>query len=114
VIPMSDMSKQAEQKIEQLQMMEQNLRTFSTQRQQFSSQLLEVESALKEIEGSEEAYKIVGGIMVATKKEDLKKDLKEKKEILELRITSIEKQEEKIKEKASSTQKEVLKEMENK
>ncbi len=114
MIQMTDMSKQAEQKIEQLQMMEQNLRTFATQRQQFSSQLLEVDSALKEIETSEEAYKIVGGIMVATKKEDLKKDLQKKKEMLELRITTIEKQEEKIKEKASSTQKEVLKEMEKK
>lgn len=108
---MAEMSKETEQKIEQLQLLEQNLRTFTLQRQQFQAQLLEIESALTEIEGSKEAFKIIGGIMVAAQKEDLKKDLAKKKEMLDLRIKALEKQEEKIKEKATSTQKEVLKEM---
>ena len=47
--------------------------------------------------------------MTLTKKEDLKKDLKEKKEIIELRIKSMEKQETQIKEKASKLQEEILK-----
>ena len=51
--------------------------------------------------------------MVAAQKEDVKKDLAKKKEVLDIRITALEKQEEKIKEKATSTQKEVLKEMGN-
>ena len=108
---MAEMSKETEQKIEQLQLLEQNLRTFTLQRQQFQAQLLEIESALTEIEGSKETFKIIGGIMISAQKEDIKKDLAKKKEMLDLRIKSIEKQEEKIKEKATSTQKEVLKEM---
>ena len=108
---MAELSKETEQKIEQLQMLEQNLRTFTVQRQQFQAQLLEIESALTEIEGSKEAFKIIGGIMISAPKDDLKKDIAKKKEVLELRIKALEKQEEKIKEKAASTQKEVLKEM---
>ncbi len=108
---MAELSKETEQKIEQLQMLEQNLRTFTVQRQQFQAQLMEIDSALSEIEGTKEVFKIIGGVMVAAQKDEVKKDLAKKKEVLELRIKTIEKQEEKIKEKASSTQKEVLKEM---
>lgn len=111
---MAEVSKDTEQKIAQLQLMEQNLQSFLMQRQQFQSQLIEVESALKEIETSKEAYKIVGNIMVNASKEDLKKDLEEKKGILELRIKTLEKQETQIKEKASKTQAEVLEKIKEK
>ncbi|MBW2980537.1 prefoldin subunit beta [Candidatus Woesearchaeota archaeon] len=111
---MADISKETEQKIAQLQLMEQNLQSFLMQRQQFQSQLIEVESALKELETAKESYKIVGNIMVNTSKDDLKKDLEEKKGILELRIKSLEKQETQIKEKASKTQAEVLEKIKEK
>jgi prefoldin beta subunit len=111
---MAEVPKETEQKIAQLQLMEQNLQSFLMQRQQFQSQLIEVESALKEIESTKEAYKIVGNIMVNASKEDLKKDLEEKKGILELRIKSLEKQEKQIKEKASKTQAEVLEKIKEK
>jgi prefoldin beta subunit len=111
---MADMTKETEQKIAQLQLMEQNLQSFLMQRQQFQSQLIEVESALKEIENAKESYKIVGNVMVNASKEDLKKDLEEKKGILELRIKSLEKQEKQIKEKATKTQAEVLEKIKEK
>ena len=57
------------------------------------------------------AYKIIGSVMVLTKKDELKKDLFSKKEILELRIKNLEKQEQKIKEKSQEIQKEVAKEI---
>ena len=44
-------------------------------------------------------------------KDDLKNDLNSKKEIVELRVKSLEKQETQIKDKASKLQEEVLKEM---
>jgi len=81
------------------------------QKQSFQTQLTEIESALKELKNSEKAYKIVGNIMVSSKKLDLEKDLKSKKETVELRIKMLERQEEKIKEKADKIQKEVLKEI---
>ena len=73
--------------------------------------MLEVDSALNEIEKTDEAYKIVGNIMVASKKDELKKDLEAKKESTELRIKTIETQEEKLREKAEAMQKEVLESM---
>lgn len=103
------MEKETEQKIGQLQLLEQGLQTFSLQKQQFQAQLMEIESALKELKEAKTAYKIVGNIMVDTKKEDLEKDLREKKERVELRIKSVEKQEKQLGEKVSSIQAEVLK-----
>ncbi len=100
--------KDNQEKIQQLQLLEQNLQGFLSQKQQFQSQLFELENALKEVESTKQAYKIVGGVMVAAEKEDLKKDLSGKKEIVELRITSIEKQEKQLQDKAKKIQEEVI------
>ena len=102
------MNKEAEQKISQLQLLEQNAQNFLMQRQQFQAQLSEIESALNELKDAKQSYKIVGNIMVDSSKEDLEKDLKKKKEVIELRIKNIEKQEESIKEKQKKIQEEVL------
>ena len=106
-----EMSKDTEQKIGQLQMFEQSLQSFLGQKQQFQIQLVEVESALNELENTEKAYKIVGNIMVETDKKELKSDLQSKKEILELRIRTMEKQEAQVREKASKLQSEILTKM---
>ena len=106
---MAEISKETEQKIAQLQMHEQSLQNILLQKQQFQSQSIEIESALKELETTKEAYKIVGNIMVASKKEDLKKDLESKKETVNLRIKTLEKQENQIKEKAKKLQEDISK-----
>jgi len=106
--------KETEKKISQLQMMEQSMQTFLMQKQQFQAQLIEIESALKELEKSKEAYKIVGNIMVKGNKEDIEDDLKKKKEMIDLRIKTLEKQESQIKEKAGAVQKEVMDELKEK
>ncbi len=105
------MNKETEEKIGRMQLLEQNMQNTMMQKQQFQSQLIEVTSALEELETTDEAYKIVGNIMVLSKKDGLKKDLESKKEMVELRIKSIEKQESELKEKAKGLQEEVLKEM---
>jgi prefoldin beta subunit len=102
------MNNELQEKINQLSMMEQSVQNFQLQKQQFQSQLMEVESAERELENASESYKIIGNIMVARKKEDLKKELSEKKEILKLRVETFEKQEHKIKEKAEHLQKEIV------
>ena len=106
-----DVSKETEQKIGQLQMFEQSLQSFLGQKQQFQMQLVEVESALGELGSSEKAYKIVGNIMVESNVEELKADLQSRKEMLEIRIKTMEKQEEQVREKASKLQSEILKKM---
>ena len=105
------MKKETEQKIGQLQLMEQSLQALLVQKQQFQTQLVELESALKELEKKDYAYKIIGSIMVKATKEEIEKELKSKIELVKLRIKSIEKQEANIKEKASSLQKEIMSEL---
>ena len=107
-------SKDTEKKIEQLQLYEQNLQNLLSQRQQFQVQLIEVESALKELETTDSAYKLVGNIMVSSKKGDLKKELSSKKETMDLRVKTLEKQESQIKEKATKLREEVMEKMEEK
>ncbi|MAG50443.1 prefoldin subunit beta [archaeon] len=102
-------NKETQEKIDRLQLIEQNLQSILIQKQTFQGQLLEIENALKELTNKKDVYKIIGAIMVASKKEDLEKELNQKKEILDLRLKNIEKQEEKIKEGATELQSEVMK-----
>jgi len=108
------LDKETQEKIGELQIAEQNLQSFLMQKQNFQTQLVEVDSALSELEKSKDSFKIIGNIMVKAEKKELKKELEEKKTILELRIKNIEKQEDKIREKASKLQEEVMKEMKEK
>jgi prefoldin beta subunit len=103
-----DVQKETEQKIGQLQMYEQSLQTFLGQKQQFQVQLVEVDSALNELKTSKQSYKIIGNIMVQSEGSELKADLESKKEVLELRIKTMEKQETQVREKASRLQSEIL------
>lgn len=105
------MDKNVEAKITELQTIEQSLQRFLAQKQQFQSQLVEIESALKELPENGESYKIIGNLMVAVESEKLKKDLESKKELLELKLKSVEKQEQKLREDADHLQKEVLESM---
>jgi len=97
-----------EEKIQQLQLMEQSLQQLLLQKQAFQAQLVEIESAQRHLKDSDVAYKIVGNIMVKTDKTTLEKDLKEKNEILTVRIKNIEKQEEATKENVKKLREEVL------
>lgn len=102
-------SQPSEQDIAQLQLLEQNLQSYAMQRQNFQMQLGEIENALTELKNSKEKpYKIIGNIMVSTPKEALVKDLESKKEILDLRIKTLEKQESKLRETAEELQQKLL------
>ncbi len=104
-----EVSKDTEEKISQIQTLEQNLQNFFIQRQNFQSKLVEIDNALDELKKSnDETYKIVGNIMIKGSREEFIKELESKKEIISLRIKNLEKQEEKIKEKASKLQNEVM------
>jgi prefoldin beta subunit len=98
-----------EEKITQLQLYEQSLQSLILQKQQFQAQINETESALKELVNSSDSYRIIGNIMVKADKNELKKELEEKKSTSSLRIKSIEKQESIIRQKVESLQQEVMK-----
>ena len=81
-------------KIQEMQLLEQNLQNILLQKQAFQMELSETQSALKEIENSgDETFKIIGQLMIKTEKSKIKKELLDKEKILNLRIKAIEKQE---------------------
>lgn len=101
-----------EEKIQKLQQLEHNLQSLMMQRQSFQSQLLDVESAQRELDKPQkEIYKIMGTIMISVSQEDINSELQERKEVLNLRVKSIEKQESAIKDEAEKIKKEVLKKL---
>ncbi len=107
------MDKELEDKLAQLQLLEQNLQNSIMQKQMFQSQLMEIENAVSELDKNTVFYRIIGPIMVASRKEDIRKDLNAKKEIVELRIKNLEKQEKGLKEKADGMQAEVMERLKN-
>ena len=97
-------------KIQDLQLMEQGLQSLMLQKQSIQVEVLDIENALDELKDSTgESYKIIGPVMVSVSKSALEKDLSEKKKVLNLRINSIEKQEEETKSRLIKLREEVIK-----
>jgi prefoldin beta subunit len=105
---MTDIDKETKNKISRLQMLEQRLQSLVMQKQTFQSQILESDNALGEIKDSKETYKIIGSVMVSVDKEDLEKDLTSKREMAEIKVKNLEKEENKLREEAEALQKEVM------
>ena len=100
---------ETEKKIAQLQTLEQNMQNFLLQKQTVQSQQIEVENALEEVSKTQgTVYKILGPVMIAAKKDEVKADLESKKEVLVLKLKNLDKQEAQIREKAQKIQAEVL------
>ena len=105
-------NKMAEQdtKIQEMQMLEQNLQNLLLQKQAFQMELNETQSASKEIEDSgEEVYKIIGQLMLRTSKSKIKEELTNKDKILSLRIKTLEKQQNSLTEQIDKLQEEAMK-----
>ncbi len=98
-------------KINQLQLVQQNLQNMGAQKQQLQSQIVELDSALLELKATDKAYKIVGKLMLAASKEELQKELEQKKEVAEVRLKNFSQQEEKLQHSFEELQKEVMREM---
>lgn len=100
-------------KIQDLQLLEQSLQSLMLQKQSIQVESLDIENALDELKTSNgETFKIIGPIMVSVSKSALEKDLNEKKKMLDLRIGSIEKQEEETKSRLLKLREEVMKVLE--
>lgn len=76
---------------------EKQLQVLVLQKHQLQLQLNEINLASEEIKKAEgEVYKAVGSIMVKSNRPDAEKDLKERKEVVEMRVSTLAKQEEKL------------------
>jgi len=104
-----DMDKETEQQIQELQVLEQNLQGILMQKQALQLELSEVENALSELGKTDsDVYKIVGQIMVKSKKDSLEADLKEKRELADVRAKSLDKQEEVLTKSSEGLREKVL------
>lgn len=109
------MDKDTEAKIQQLQLLEQNMQSILMQKQQLQAQQIEIDNAFTEVSDSKgELFKIVGPIMVSSTKDKIKQDLDGRKEVLAIKIKNVEKQESQLKEKATKLQTEVMAKIETK
>ena len=106
-----ELSSQLQDQINRLQQLRVQVQMIAQQRQQIELRLREVEEALNEMEKTTEKtpiYKSVGAILIKTKgKNDVKKELMSNKESLELRKTTLEKQEGRSREKLNELQSKV-------
>jgi len=97
------------EKIRELQFIEQSLQNILLQKQAYQMDLSETDAALAEIDSSgEDTYKIIGQLFLKVKKEKLKKDLEEKKKLMEIRLSSLERQETQLSEKLQKLRDEFL------
>ena len=104
------MDKETQEKIQELQGLEQNLHALLMQKQAFQMELTETENALTEISRSnDEVFKLVGSIMIKADKKTVSEELKKKQELLSLRLKSMETQEKDFSTKAEELKKEVMK-----
>jgi len=103
------MEKRQEEKLKELQILEQNLQNIIIQKQTYLLEMTDINNALEELsKQKDDVYKIVGSLMVKTKKEEVEKELRQKKEITEIRIKNLDKQEQIFNEKSLKMREELM------
>jgi prefoldin beta subunit len=104
------LSPHLQDKLEQAQKLQGELEVIVSQRYQLELSLKEVEKSLEELNKVDEnapIYKHVGSILVKAKsKDEVKKELEEKKDMLELRIKAVQRQQELLQKKYEEIQRE--------
>ena len=103
---MADVSPKIQNQIAQYQQIQQQLQMIMAQRNQYSLQLEEVERALEELgKATPETpiFRKVGSLLIRVEKQDdLKKELDEMKDTLGIKVKSMERQENQLKERFTS------------
>jgi prefoldin beta subunit len=97
------------EQLSRLQQLQQNLQAIMMQKQQVEIEIVETDRALEELKkiGTQDpVYKSAGPILIKSQKEDLIRELGEKKELSNTRVMVLTKQETRVKDN--------LKEVENK
>lgn len=95
----SKLPPQVQERLLRLQQLQQTLQSILGQKQQIEIELMEVEQALGELEKMTEdtvIYKSIGSLLVKTGKAKIMDELKERKELLNMRVKVLSKQEERL------------------
>jgi len=109
--PLANLDKETQQKIQEIQILEQNFQQLLMQKQTFNFELNETNFALKELEKAQgDVFKLIGNqVIIKTQKKDLTEELKHKKELIETRLKNIIKQEKEFSDKLNNTREEIMK-----
>ncbi|OPY50000.1 MAG: Prefoldin subunit beta [Methanosaeta sp. PtaU1.Bin055] len=103
----TELPPQVQNQIAQLQQLQQQAQALLGQKSQIEMMIRETESAVKELEASEEGaviYKSVGEVLFKADRAKLIEEFKEKKEVLDLRLKTLGKQEERIQKRFTQLQ----------
>ncbi|MDH5703509.1 MAG: prefoldin subunit beta [Aigarchaeota archaeon] len=99
-----------QQRIARYQQLQQTLNVLLGERQRLDAELAEINNALGELEKVGEdakVFKSVGPVLVEAKRENIKNELTERKELNETRLKILEKQESRTRAQLDSLQKEL-------
>ena len=105
-----DLPPQIQEQLVRLQQLQQTLQTVASQKQQVELELNETDKALTELDKSTDdtpVYKSVGSILIKSSRQTLLTELKERKELLNTRVTVLGKQEERTRERLKEIQEEL-------
>jgi len=102
-----EFSKEDQDDIMKFQQIQQQMQVIMMQKQGLQLQAAEIDGALRELENNKEKdiFEVVGNIMIKKSKKEVADSLKEKKDLIDLRTSTIDKQAEKLNEKAIELQK---------
>jgi prefoldin beta subunit len=103
----TELPPQVQEELVRLQQLQQTLQAVVSQKQQLEMDMTETDRALAELEkvtGETPVYKSVGSILVKADKQALLSELKERKELLNTRVTVLGRQEERTRERIKDIQ----------
>jgi len=94
-------SEQLQQLIIQAQAYQQQAQMVAAQKEALNMQLIETGKATEELSkpAKDDVYRVVGPILVRAKREDARRDIESRKELIILRMSTLEKTESKLKAK---------------
>jgi prefoldin beta subunit len=108
--PLANLDEETQQKIQQLQMMEQSFQQLLMQKNAFSMEANETDFIIKEVEKTKgEVSRIIGNqVVIKATKEEILEDMENKKKLIDTRMKSIDEQEKEFSQKIEEIRKEVM------
>ncbi len=104
----AELPKEVQEDLLRLQAIQRQLQMIVAQEQQLEMENMLIEQALAELkECKGKVYKNIGGIIIEKNKEAVEKELEEKKENNKLKLDTLKKQEERLKNNAKSLQEKI-------
>ena len=111
---MGQLPPQVQERLQRLQNLQNTYQQLLVQKQSYEMEKMESETALetlKNVAADSTVYKSVGAVLVEKPRDDVVKELDDRVELLEMRLKVLVKQEDKTKEKMTSIQATLQKEL---